>query len=162
MSSLATASRRYVMSYIGRSSNGNRQLCLNKMRRMNYCTLRKRNRYNNNINYNKYSLIRLNKYFFSDNGGSGIHPDFQTSYKTGDIDQVKKQIETDINENETFLFMKGSPSMPQCGFSKNLITILNYLEIQYQTRDVLSHPALRQAVKEYRYLIFYLFLLVNV
>jgi len=39
--------------------------------------------------------------------------------------------------------------MPQCGFSKNLITVLNYLEVDFKTRDVLSHPALRQAVKEF-------------
>jgi len=62
---------------------------------------------------------------------------------------IKKQIEDDIKSNETFVFIKGTPAMPQCGFSKNLVTILDYLEVQYATRDVLSHPDLRAALKEY-------------
>ena len=103
---------------------------------------------------NRSFLIYHNKRYFSDRAGSGIHPDFQTSYKTGDVDQVKKQIEADVKNNAIFLFMKGTPTMPQCGFSKNLITVLNYLEVEYETRDVLSHPALRQAVKEYRFFIY--------
>merc|ERR1712029_1188700 len=60
-----------------------------------------------------------------------------------------KQIEADVTENDTFLFMKGTPAMPQCGFSKNCVTILNYLEVDFKTRDVLSHPSLRSAIKEY-------------
>merc|ERR1719229_1654468 len=80
---------------------------------------------------------------------SGIHPDFQTSFKTDDASDIKKQIESDVKENDTFLFMKGTPAMPQCGFSKNCITILNYLEVDFKTRDVLSHPSLRSAIKEY-------------
>ena len=95
----------------------------------------------------RYSIMSMNRYF------SGIHPDFQTSFKTDDTADIKKQIEADVTENEVFLFMKGTPAMPQCGFSKNCITILNYLEVDYKTRDVLSHPALRSAIKEYRYFV---------
>ena len=146
MSSLK-AMRRYGMSYVHRCNNNKSLWIKSKMNFHLQCRATKRMRLRN-----KYliSLFGNDRYFFSDRAGSGIHPDFQTSYKTGDIDQVKKQIETDVKENDTFLFMKGTPAMPQCGFSKTMITILNYLEVEYQTRDVLSHPALRQAVKEFR------------
>merc|ERR1712244_210507 len=105
------------------------------------------------LSLNRFSINNKNhhnrKWYFSDRAGSGIHPDFQTSYKTGDVDMVPKQIEEDVKNNEVFVFIKGTPAMPQCGFSKNLVTILNYLEVGYETRDVLSHPALRGAIKEY-------------
>ena len=38
--------------------------------------------------------------------------------------ETKKNIENQINNNEICLFMKGTPEMPQCGFSMAVINIL--------------------------------------
>ena len=45
--------------------------------------------------------------------------------------------------------MKGTPAIPQCGFSRNVVAILEYLKVSFNSRDVLSHPALRPTIKEY-------------
>jgi monothiol glutaredoxin len=45
--------------------------------------------------------------------------------------------------------MKGNKLMPQCGFSNNVIQILNILGVSYETVDILEDQELRQGVKEY-------------
>ena len=52
--------------------------------------------------------------------------------------ETKKNIENEINNNEICLFMKGNPEMPQCGFSNNVVQILNSLGVEFSTFDVLS------------------------
>lgn len=54
-----------------------------------------------------------------------------------------------IQQNKILVFMKGSKLMPQCGFSNNVVQILNTLGVPYETIDVLSDPEIRQGVKEY-------------
>ncbi len=62
---------------------------------------------------------------------------------------VKKRIENMISSTPVFLFMKGIPDFPQCGFSANVIAILNSLDIDYRTFDVLSDMDIRQGIKEF-------------
>ena len=45
--------------------------------------------------------------------------------------------------------MKGNKLMPQCGFSNNVVQILNALGIPFETLDVLENPDIRQGIKEY-------------
>ena len=45
--------------------------------------------------------------------------------------------------------MKGNKLMPQCGFSNNVVQILNILSVDYETVDILQDQELRQGVKEY-------------
>jgi monothiol glutaredoxin len=45
--------------------------------------------------------------------------------------------------------MKGNKLMPQCGFSNNVVQILNILGVSYETVDILQDQELRQGVKEY-------------
>jgi monothiol glutaredoxin len=54
-----------------------------------------------------------------------------------------------VKSNTVFLFMKGSRSMPQCGFSARSISILEHLGVPYETFDVLSDGEVRQGIKEY-------------
>ena len=54
-----------------------------------------------------------------------------------------------VTENKIMLFMKGSPMMPQCGFSANVIQILNSLGKPYKTFNILKDPAIRQSVKDF-------------
>jgi monothiol glutaredoxin len=63
--------------------------------------------------------------------------------------ELKAQIEKLVNGNKIFVFMKGSKMMPQCGFSNNVVQILNVLGVPYQTFDILSNPEIRQGIKEY-------------
>jgi monothiol glutaredoxin len=45
--------------------------------------------------------------------------------------------------------MKGTPDFPQCGFSSQVVQILNYLGVDYQSANVLADPALRDGIKAY-------------
>ena len=58
-------------------------------------------------------------------------------------------IEDKIKTNDVFLFMKGSPDFPQCGFSNQIIQILNYLGVEYGSANVLESPELREGIKAY-------------
>ena len=63
--------------------------------------------------------------------------------------ETKARIDTLLNENKLVVFMKGSKLMPQCGFSNNVVQILNTLGVPYKTIDVLDDPEIRQGIKEY-------------
>jgi len=63
--------------------------------------------------------------------------------------ELKERIDNLLQENKVLVFMKGSKLMPQCGFSNNVVQILNTLGIPYQTVDVLADPEIRQGIKEY-------------
>ena len=63
--------------------------------------------------------------------------------------EVKERIDQLVKDNKVFVFMKGSKLMPQCGFSNNVVQILNTLGIPYETADVLADPEIRQGIKEY-------------
>jgi monothiol glutaredoxin len=54
-----------------------------------------------------------------------------------------------VNTNKIVIFMKGSPSMPQCGFSANASAILRTYGKPMAHFDVLSDPEVRQGIKEY-------------
>ena len=63
--------------------------------------------------------------------------------------EIKQIIEERINSSKVFLFMKGTPEDPQCGFSAQVVSILNDLGIEFDSFDVLSDENIRQGVKEY-------------
>ncbi|WP_373540544.1 Grx4 family monothiol glutaredoxin [Chamaesiphon sp.] len=60
-----------------------------------------------------------------------------------------EQIGKLIADNKIMVFMKGNKMMPQCGFSNQVVQILNILGVPYETIDVLADPDIRQGVKEY-------------
>ena len=68
---------------------------------------------------------------------------------TTNIEDKKKEIQVDISANKIMLYMKGSKSMPMCGFSGQVIHILNTLGVDYTTKNVLEDEILRQAIKEF-------------
>lgn len=63
--------------------------------------------------------------------------------------EVKARIDQLVNDNKIMVFMKGSKLMPQCGFSNNVVQILNTLGVPYETLDVLADPEIRLGIKEY-------------
>ena len=62
---------------------------------------------------------------------------------------VKEKIENLINETEVMLFMKGTPEMPQCGFSAAVVGVLNHIGVNYKTSNVLQDEEIREGIKEY-------------
>jgi monothiol glutaredoxin len=63
--------------------------------------------------------------------------------------ELKERIERLIKTSDNFLFMKGTPDFPQCGFSANVVGLLNNLNIKFKTFDILSDMDIRQGVKDY-------------
>jgi monothiol glutaredoxin len=60
-----------------------------------------------------------------------------------------QQIDNEVKSNDVVLFMKGTPQMPMCGFSGQVVQILDYLGVQYKGVNVLASNELRQGIKEY-------------
>ena len=62
---------------------------------------------------------------------------------------TQQRIEQLVGSSPVFVFMKGSKLMPQCGFSNNVVQILNALAVPFETFDVLSDAEVRQGIKEF-------------
>ncbi len=62
---------------------------------------------------------------------------------------TQQRIEQLVGSSPVFVFMKGSKLMPQCGFSNNVVQILNSLGVAFETFDVLSDMEIRQGIKEF-------------
>ena len=58
-------------------------------------------------------------------------------------------IANEVKTNDVVLFMKGTPGFPQCGFSGQVVQILDYIGVEYKGVNVLSSDELRQGIKEY-------------
>ncbi len=59
------------------------------------------------------------------------------------------RIQDEIDDNQVVLFMKGSPMMPQCGFSAAIAQALTMMEVKFKGVDVLADDDLRQGLKEF-------------
>jgi monothiol glutaredoxin len=62
---------------------------------------------------------------------------------------VAEFISNEVNANEVVLFMKGSPSSPACGFSAQVVRILDHLGVTFKSHDIYQSEELRQGVKAY-------------
>lgn len=62
---------------------------------------------------------------------------------------VKDYIQGEVDSNSIVLFMKGTPDFPQCGFSGQVVQILNYLGVDYKGVNVLADDDIRQGIKDY-------------
>lgn len=66
------------------------------------------------------------------------------------LDQaVRERIDGIVGADRVVLFMKGTPAMPQCGFSATTTSILSTLVPQYTTFNVLEDPEVREGIKSY-------------
>ena len=54
-----------------------------------------------------------------------------------------------VTANDVVLFMKGTKSMPQCGFSSRVAGVLNYMGVDFVDVNVLDDPDIRQGIKDY-------------
>jgi monothiol glutaredoxin len=62
---------------------------------------------------------------------------------------INDQIKDIINKNDVVLFMKGTPEMPQCGFSMTVCNILKELKVKFNGINVLANPEIRQGIKDF-------------
>ena len=65
------------------------------------------------------------------------------------MDDAQTRIADMVNGNDVVLFMKGTPLFPQCGFSSRAVAILEHLNVEFASADVLQDAALRQGIKAY-------------
>ncbi len=63
--------------------------------------------------------------------------------------EVKQKIENLINSNKIMVFMKGTKLMPMCGFSNNVVQMLNALGVPFETVNVLDDGEIRQGIKDF-------------
>jgi monothiol glutaredoxin len=60
--------------------------------------------------------------------------------------EILDAIQSEVAGNKVFLYMKGTPEMPRCGFSNQVVQILNHLGVEYGARDILVDPRIRQVL----------------
>jgi monothiol glutaredoxin len=64
-------------------------------------------------------------------------------------EELKQRIEKTIAQDRIMLFMKGSPAMPQCGFSAAVVQILKQVGVPFGSVNILADPDLREGLKRY-------------
>ena len=64
-------------------------------------------------------------------------------------DSTKKKIEDIIQSENVCLFMKGTPEVPQCGFSLAVSNVLKHLDVSFKGINVLDDSEIREGIKEY-------------
>ena len=62
---------------------------------------------------------------------------------------AQEQIRDTVTKNNVVLFMKGTKTMPQCGFSSRVAGVLNFMGVNYTDVDVLADADIRQGIKDY-------------
>ncbi|MEE9280432.1 MAG: Grx4 family monothiol glutaredoxin [Myxococcota bacterium] len=63
--------------------------------------------------------------------------------------ETRDRISALIAGSPVLLFMKGTRTLPQCGFSAQVVAILDRLAPDYATFDVLGDPDVREGIKEF-------------
>ncbi|MAQ85085.1 Grx4 family monothiol glutaredoxin [Psychromarinibacter halotolerans] len=62
---------------------------------------------------------------------------------------AETQIKDTVTSNDVVLFMKGTKTMPQCGFSSRVAGVLNFMGVEYADVNVLADDEIRQGIKDY-------------
>ena len=62
---------------------------------------------------------------------------------------IHARIDNEVKSSDVVLYMKGTPQFPMCGFSGQVVQILDYLGVPFKGINVLEDPELRQGIKDY-------------
>jgi len=65
------------------------------------------------------------------------------------MSDAQTQIKDTVGASDVVLFMKGTKTMPQCGFSSRVAGVLNFMGVEYQDVNVLADEGIRQGIKDY-------------
>lgn len=71
------------------------------------------------------------------------------THKGQNMSDAASQIKDTVTANDVVLFMKGTKSMPQCGFSSRVAGVLNFMGVDYADVNVLADDTIRQGIKDY-------------
>ena len=64
-------------------------------------------------------------------------------------ENLKIKISKYLKENEVCLFMKGTPEVPQCGFSMAVSNVLKHLNVNFKGINVLEDNEIREGIKQF-------------
>ena len=64
-------------------------------------------------------------------------------------ENIKTLIKNELDNSDVCLFMKGTPAVPECGFSMAISNILKHLKINFKGINVLEDNKIREGIKEY-------------
>ena len=64
-------------------------------------------------------------------------------------ENAKNKINEKLKNNDVCLFMKGTPEVPQCGFSLAVSNVLKHLEVKFSGINVLDDPEIREGIKKF-------------
>lgn len=64
-------------------------------------------------------------------------------------EELRARIEADVKANAIVIFMKGTRTAPQCGFSAAAVDVFEQLSVPFETRNVLAEPGLRDGIKAF-------------
>jgi monothiol glutaredoxin len=67
----------------------------------------------------------------------------------GSIMSIEQFIDNEVKANDVVLFMKGTPQFPQCGFSGQVVQILDHIGVSYKGHNVLENAELRDGIKQF-------------
>ena len=65
------------------------------------------------------------------------------------MSEINQTINNHLKENNVCLFMKGTPEVPQCGFSMAVSNVLKHLEVDFKGINVLENPEIREGIKKF-------------
>ena len=95
--------------------------------------------------------IHINRRQLSGLGNDGTHDDFKPKKAevSDDLEEVKQMIDQQVKGHDVMLYMKGTPSQPQCGFSQTAVRVLNATGTSFNSVNVLEYSAIREGIKFY-------------
>jgi monothiol glutaredoxin len=64
-------------------------------------------------------------------------------------DAVQESIKKTVESHDIVLFMKGTPVFPQCGFSSVVARVLDHMQVDFESVNVLEHEDVRQGIKDF-------------
>lgn len=64
-------------------------------------------------------------------------------------EQAQTSIDEAVKAHDVLLFMKGTPTFPQCGFSSTVVQILDVVGAEYTATNVLENQDIREGIKSY-------------
>ena len=62
---------------------------------------------------------------------------------------TQDKIKEDVSKNKVIVYMKGTPEAPMCGFSAQVVSILQSYSVPFAARNILEDPDLRQGIKDF-------------
>jgi monothiol glutaredoxin len=90
----------------------------------------------------------VSRYIEGSSGVEGLSPAVRGLQRMKQM-SIEQFIDNEVKSNDVVLFMKGTPQFPQCGFSGQVVQILDHVGVGYKGLNVLESAELRNGIKSY-------------